>query len=326
MASVDSVSDNDALGPFETPEGLKKLATFLLKESPVRHGVQMEKRVLYFKGEKVIKFLLENREKERPPVKTEADAIRLCRGLMREGFFHRSERVPGEKGILRICRTPGFDQTGYYTWIYQGNQTKSHLMTAALIVGFLLITCFPIWPQFLKVWLWYISVTLLIFMLLFIFVRAVMFLVMWVLGYDFWFLPRLFDDTLSFTESFVPVYTFEKSPGGQGYYRAAVLIGLGALFYWAYTQPTEFDSLIQAQKQFVDDLYEGNLLADQSQQAKDDIDKVKVPTVEELLRMEEEEHLAQMDLEEDEMVDQFMEEMLAKADEEEDTYDEYGEE
>jgi hypothetical protein len=27
----------------------------------------------------------------------------------------------------------------------------SHMMTGALIVGFLAVTCFPIWPQFLKV-------------------------------------------------------------------------------------------------------------------------------------------------------------------------------
>lgn len=38
-----------------------------------------------------------------------------------------------------------------------------------------------------------------------------------------------------------------------------------AFLYWAYSQPTEFDSLVAAQRQFMHDLYEGNLLADVAQ-------------------------------------------------------------
>ena len=42
-------------------------------------------------------------------------------------------------------------------------------------------------------------------------------------------------------------------------------MGFLAFLYWAYSQPTEFDSLITAQKQFMHDLYEGNLLSDVAQ-------------------------------------------------------------
>lgn len=61
------------------------------------------------------------------------------------------------------------------------------------------------------------------------------------------------------------VQSFEKSPSGQGIYRAAMVVAFAAFVYWAYSQPTEFDSLITAQKQFMHDLYEGNLLADVAQ-------------------------------------------------------------
>jgi hypothetical protein len=43
-----------------------------------------------------------------------------------------------------------FDSLGYYAWIYQGSQALSNFMTFCIIAGFLLITCFPIWPHFLK--------------------------------------------------------------------------------------------------------------------------------------------------------------------------------
>lgn len=61
------------------------------------------------------------------------------------------------------------------------------------------------------------------------------------------------------------LHSFEKSPGGQGIYRAAMVVAFAAFVYWAYSQPTEFDNLMAAQKQFMHDLYEGNLLADVAQ-------------------------------------------------------------
>lgn len=44
-----------------------------------------------------------------------------------------------------------FNKDGYFTWIFLGSQRLSHLFTALIIIGFLLITCFPIWPRILKV-------------------------------------------------------------------------------------------------------------------------------------------------------------------------------
>lgn len=136
-------------------------------------------------------------------------------------------------------------------------------------------------------WLWYLSVTLLVVMTVFLFVRFVLFLSVWVCGYEFWLLPRLFDDTLSFTESFKPGYSWEKVPEGQHWWRGAVVVALIAFFYWAYNQPTDFDTFLTVQKDFLDDLYSGKMLADVSQMQKDNIDKVHIPTMEELMQDDE---------------------------------------
>ena len=103
-------------------------------------------------------------------------------------------------------------------------------------------------------WLWYLSVTLLAFMTVFLLIRFVLFLVLWVCGYEFWILPNLFDDTLSFSDSFKPRYSNEKVPAGQHWYRIAVFAGFVGFFYWAYTQPTDFDEMVNIQKQFMADL------------------------------------------------------------------------
>lgn len=275
-----------SISKYETEEGLKKVADHLRRRSggmPPRQAIELEKRVEYFKGEKLIKFLTneKNKIKGMPPITSEAEAIQVAKALLKHEYFHRSEKKG--KGALEVCREQTFELTGYYTWIYQGSQTLSHLMTALIILGFLVVTCFPIWPQFLKVWMWYASVTLLGFILVFVTLRCLIWLTLWVMGYEFWILPRLFDESLAFCESFVPVWSFEPGSPGQGYYRTAIVIAFGAFCYWAYTQPTDFDSFIAAQKDFVADLYEGNLLSDVSQEAKENIDKPRMHSLEDLL-------------------------------------------
>ena len=56
-----------------------------------------------------------------------------------------------------------------------------------------------------QVWMWYLSVTLLVIMVTFLTIRCLVFFFAWIAGYEFWILPRLFDETLAFAESFTPV-------------------------------------------------------------------------------------------------------------------------
>lgn len=53
--------------------------------------------------------------------------------------------------------------------------------------------------------MWYLSVTLLVIMVTFLTIRCLLFFFAWIAGYEFWILPRLFDETLAFAESFTPV-------------------------------------------------------------------------------------------------------------------------
>jgi translocation protein SEC62 len=250
----------------------------------------------YFKGKKFIESILENKNwpKKLPTVSDKATAILLAQELIKANIFHRSEKVKDKKGFLQISQRNVFEETGYYTWMYSGSMMWSNVLTGiviALVVGFTLL---PIWPEIMKRILWYVSVTILLTTLIFVFVRFIIFLVSWILGREFWIFPRLFDESLSFVESFKPIYTFEVAAPGQGYYRMGLMAILVYFCYWAYTQPTEFDGFLKAQKDFVDDLYSGNLLADVAHDHKINIDRSrKVPDLEDLLRqVKEDERIA----------------------------------
>lgn len=220
------------------------------------------------------------------PVITDKGIARLVAdALIKASFFHRSEKVEDKKGYLKISQRNVFEENGYYTWMYSGNMVWSNIATFVVIALVIICTLMPIWPATAKVVLWYCSVTFLIVIFVLLMMRALGFVIMWLLGYEFWVFPRLFDESLSFQDSFVPIYTFEKGTPGQGYFRIGAVVMLIAFVYWASTQPTEFDGMIQAQKDFIGDLYSGKLLADVAHDSTAHLDRSKrVPSLEDLLK------------------------------------------
>jgi len=315
-------------GFYDDEENLKKLCDFLRgKEGPpVREAIEMDKRVYYLKGEKLVNFLVEPKKGTKwpsnlPKFKTRQEAIAVCKQLCDAQFIHRSEKRG--KGDLVISQNREFDESGYFTWIYEGDKSFSNMMTALLVAGFLFCTCFPIWPNFLKVFVWYMSVTLLIFIFFLISFRGAVFLCVWILGFECWVLPNLFDETLGFVESFKPVVSFEPTKEGQLMYRAGIAIAFFSFCYWAVTQPSEFDGFKQGQVDFIKDLYAGTLLSDMSQADKDNIDKPKMPSLDDLLNNLDSSDDEEEELDEEEKVAKMLEDLVGDADED---IDEDGEE
>lgn len=321
--TVDATAEPQSF--YEDEENLAKLCDFLRSKEgpPVREATQMDKRVYYLKGEKLVNFLVEPKKGTKwpsnlPRFESRTEAIAVCKDLVKYHFIHRSEKKG--KGNLVVSRVRDFDEAGYFTWLYEGDKTFSHMMTTALIGGFLFCTCFPIWPTFLKVFVWYMSVTLLLFFFFVIVIRALIFLFVWILGYDFWVLPNLFDESLGFVESFKPVFSLEPTKGGQLPYRIGVLVAFGSFCYWAVTQPSEFDGFVSAQGDFLKDLYAGTLLSDMSQADKENIDKPKVPTLEDLLTKLDDEDVEEVEAKsEEEQLDSLLDNLV---DEEEEDVDE----
>jgi translocation protein SEC62 len=316
MAASDG-KEAEKTGFYDQVENLKKLCNFLRStEGPkVREAVEMDKRVYYLKGEKLIDFLVTPKKgtkwpKSLPKFKTRQEAISVCKELCKLQFMHRSEKRG--KGDLVISRERDFDESGIFTWIYEGDKSFSHMMTTVLIMGFLFCVCFPIWPNFLKVFAWYMSVSFLIFIFFLITFRGLLFMFVWIVGYDCWFLPNLFDEALGFVDSFKPVISFEKTKDGQLMYRLGVFVAFFGFCYWAVTQPSEFDGYVQAQGDFIKDLYAGTLLSDVSQTDKENIDKPKMESLEDLLKnLDSSDDPAEVDeLTEEERLDKMMEDLV----------------
>jgi translocation protein SEC62 len=168
------------------------------------------------------------------------------------------------------------------------------------------------------------SVTLLLFIFGLVTTRASLFLFVWMLGYEFWFLPNLFDESLGFVESFQPIYSFEPTKPDQLPYRIGVAVAFFSFCWWAITQPSEFDGFVAAQGDFLKDLYAGTLISDMAQKDKENIDKPKIQSLDDLLKSldvedETENKNFLLEEEEDEKVDSLLDNLVdSEADEDED--------
>jgi translocation protein SEC62 len=138
------------------------------------------------------------------------------------------------------------------------------------------------------------------------------------LGWELWFLPNLFDESLGFVDSFKPVISCESTKPGQLPYRLGVGVAFFSFCYWAVTQPSEFDGFVAAQGDFLKDLYAGTLISDMSQEEKESIDKPKMQSLDDLLKSldeEVEENVVAQELDDEDKLDSMLDNLIADEEE-----------
>jgi translocation protein SEC62 len=220
-------------------------------------------------------------------ITTEEDAADLVRRLLAHPtprLLVRVDKTRGSDGeplrrggrfVLAPTRGAAaltFDPEARYAWLYSGPPSRwASWAGPGLVLTVLAVVLFPVWPTALKIGVWYVAVTLLLALLGLLFVRYSLALVAWVAGWELWLFPRLFDDTAGFRDSFRPVVSAARAPsaGAHPWLRVGMLLALVAFVAWASQAPQEVEAFVATQRQLVDDLYSGALLADVSATAEE---------------------------------------------------------
>jgi len=203
--------------PKDVDPRLNAVADWLRNEKKsglhTKEAVQYEKRVEYFKGSKLVDTFTGPKYKGKlaaeTPIKTRAEAAKLAQELLRVGYIHRSQRVQHahtRRWELELLHGP-FEEDGLFTWVYEGSKTKLYLMCAGMLIGALGICMIQIWPLWLKIGVWWCSVTFLTTFGVLCVVRLILFVLMWIVGFrGIWLFPNLFDDNQTFAGSFMPIF------------------------------------------------------------------------------------------------------------------------
>eukprot|EP00516_Mucochytrium_quahogii_P001491 CAMPEP_0203747016 /NCGR_PEP_ID=MMETSP0098-20131031/2278_1 /ASSEMBLY_ACC=CAM_ASM_000208 /TAXON_ID=96639 /ORGANISM=" , Strain NY0313808BC1" /LENGTH=355 /DNA_ID=CAMNT_0050635297 /DNA_START=102 /DNA_END=1166 /DNA_ORIENTATION=+ len=325
-ASSDGLSLEEKL---QNEQQVKRYAKFLHSHIPLREAVQLNKRVNYFRGKKLIDLLLNDKikDKNKPVCLSENEAKLVGVALLRAGLIHASTVEDKKKRQLAPLvgkQGMNFGPEGYYTWIYEGSKTMRNVLLGLMVFSITAMCMFPIWPQSAKIGIWYISVTLLIFLFILFTIRLILYIVCWSVGYEFWILPNFFDEDLGVVDSFIPAYSFCKATDlkDSWYFRAAGFVMLLAFGYWCSQQPTEFDEIYAAQMEFLSELYDGKLLSDVKEeeikaQAIPDLSELEKQVEEDALQPEEEEEEISAEEEEAKLEAMMKEDEEAEAREDE---------
>ncbi|KAI9488944.1 translocation protein Sec62-domain-containing protein [Zychaea mexicana] len=189
----------------------------------LRQGVFNGKRVEYFKGKGGLNALLKEEfakviPKDREAVATREDALKVMNDMGKYGFILRVNRGDpiGGKGSARVLQ-PNPQQElkddGYYMWIWEGSQLKLYLGAVALVAVVLAAVLFPLWPETLRLGVWYLSVGILGLLGVFFgiaIIRLILYIItIIVLPRGIWIFPNLFED-VGIVDSFIPFWGWDE--------------------------------------------------------------------------------------------------------------------
>ena len=155
-------------------------------------------------GSKMVSFLVKSQHKSLKAVTTKEQAEAVAEQVAEYTDPVCMYRVHVSPVRGRLHATPldksGFstDKAAMYAWSYAGSQTFNHVLLALLLVAVIIICLFPVWPRWGKLGALIVCASLLIFLLVFIFGRLLLWWTTWMLGYEVWILPNVFDEAESY--------------------------------------------------------------------------------------------------------------------------------
>ena len=119
------------------------------------------------------------------------------------------------KGLwtVKIEQHQETEEMMHYVWLYEGPQWKQKAMAAAVVAGIFAVVLFPLWPMFMRLGVWYLSVGMMgllgLFFAMAIF-RLILFCVtVFVVPPGLWLYPNLFED-VGFFDSFRPLWGWQE--------------------------------------------------------------------------------------------------------------------
>lgn len=193
----------------------------------------------FFRYKRLIRALLSddykskqsNPKNELIPIPNETEAQKVFVQLIQSQFIvpvdklHYAEirqnkgwKPNRTKPTLKLSQRASLEPDAYFAWTYNKPNPYILLYSLLTLAGVFAVILFPLWPLFMKVGVWYVSMGMLGLVGLF-FLTAIVRLVIYVvtllaLPRAFWLYPNLFADC-GVIESFQPFYAWEEPKKGK---------------------------------------------------------------------------------------------------------------
>ncbi|KAE9555240.1 hypothetical protein FO519_001590 [Halicephalobus sp. NKZ332] len=216
-------------------------AKYLRFNCPIKMGFCDSDEFPYFVGAKAVDTLLESKKyganAKEPVFKTKGDCEAFIKTLMSKGAIFRAKKVvlrkkgPEERRkklredkstptIMQQNQNFATDTTDVYAWVYNPTPLHKQVIGLLICVGVVVGCLFPLWPDWLRLVVYYLSMTGIVLLLILMgtaIARTILFGVIYAATFgkhQLWILPNLTADC-GFFESFQPFYTYEYVSGDK---------------------------------------------------------------------------------------------------------------
>lgn len=208
-----------APGSAVTDEALQKAAVWLRKRLETGQGLfqqqHLKKRAEYFVGEDFRAALGSDKFRKSKIFPAEFSIEDVGTRMLRGQYFMRGDLTNEDTADLEeldtfeLHRKQVFvdEDDDYLLWILPPSNTELYTKTAAMLIGALFMCMIKIWPLWLKIGVWWVSLIMLICMLSLIVIRLFLAAIFTVIGFrGIWLLPNLLNDDVDFLDAFTPLF------------------------------------------------------------------------------------------------------------------------
>lgn len=123
---------------------------------------------------------------------------------------------------------------GFYIFQVEQGSMKQTLWLVFIVFLIFFFLLFRVWPEWLRLGVWYVSWYLLCFLIGTAIVRVIVWFAVWHIGVDFWIFPNYFIDSDNILDSFLPVCSLAKCEDMFDFRMLILRVGsAAAIFYGA---------------------------------------------------------------------------------------------
>jgi len=145
-------------------------------------------------------------------------------------------------------------------WVNKEAGIWRYIYLALVVFGLLFFLLFRVWPEWLRIGVWYLSWYLLVLLIGTAVVRAIVWFALFHLGIDFWIFPNYFIDSDNILDSFRPFLEVEKRQDMFDIRMLLVRIASAfAIFYGVsefMKEPENLDNLLSGGGEIWNDVFE----------------------------------------------------------------------
>lgn len=149
---------------------------------------------------------------------------------------------------------------GFYIFQVEHGKGKTQLWLVAAVGLMFFFLLFRVWPEWLKLGVWYVSWYLLVALFGVAVLRAVLWFAIFHIGIDFWLFPNYFIDSDNILDSFFPFLSCERREDMFDFRMLLVRIAsAAAVFYGAQEfmkDPENLDGVLRGSGEIWDEMYD----------------------------------------------------------------------